>query len=125
MGLFDAWARRIGRDAAKQAYEESRPEIRKAIVEAVEPALKDAVQKIVAEYYRKSPRFRFIKYMQAEMLRVDPTMSAKLSFGTARNTLNEHLIDERIEFGDERYAWDRGGAVDLIHAYEIDHWEKV
>lgn len=125
MGVFDRWARRIGEDAAKSAWEDAKPEIHKAVVDAIEPIMSAAVNDIVADYYRKSPRFRFIKYMQAEMLRVDPKMGDSRSFEAARDTLNLFLKDDKIKFGDERYAWDKGGAIDLIHAYEIDHWESV
>ena len=125
MSIFDRWARRIGENAAREALAEKQPQIRAAIVEAIEPALKRAVNGIVADYYRKTPRFRFIKYMQSEMLRIDPNMTPKRSFETARDTLNHFLADEKIEFGDGRYSWDKGGAIDLIHAYEIDHWERA
>ena len=129
MGFFSTWARRIGRDAAKDAIESQKPTIEAAINEAVRAGVASAVDKAikeaVADYYRKSPRFRFIKWMQLEMQQVDPTIGAKRSFEAARNTLNEHLRDEKIKFGDTRYAWDRGGAIDLIHAYEIDHWEAA
>lgn len=125
MGIFDRWAKRIGERAAKDAWEQQKPAIHKAVVEALEPALKKAVGEIVAEYYRKSPRFRFIKYMQAEMERVDPTMNHKASFEAARDALNEYLRDEGVQFGDSQYAWDKGGAIDVIHGYEIDHWERA
>jgi len=125
MGIVSRWAKDIGRKAAKRALEERKGEISEAIVEAVKPELTRAVERVVADHFRKSPRFRFIKYMQFELQRIDKNMSNKIAFRTARATLHEHLRDEKIEFGDERYAWGKGGAVDLIHAYEIDHWDRA
>ena len=115
----------IGRDAAKKALKEAQPQMRAAIKAGVGSAVDSAVKEIVADLYEKSPQFRFIKYMQFELQRVDTTMSNKRAFRMAKQVLHDHLKDEGISFGDDRYAWDRGGAIDLIHAYEIDYWEAA
>lgn len=68
--------------------------------------------------------FWFVKHMQGEMMRVDPSMDGKQAFDVAMVAYKDFLHDEKIEFGDPAYAWDKDGEIDLIHAMEIDHWES-
>lgn len=84
------------------------------------------VDDVVREELRKPKYawFWFVKHMQARLLEVDRSLSAKRSFQIAKQAYREFLKDEKIEFGDPRYDWTRHGARELIHAYEIDHWES-
>jgi hypothetical protein len=52
---------------------------------------------------------------------VPPLKAAEMG----KRVLAESMADEKISFGDPRYAWDANGAVDLAHAYEIDHWDAA
>lgn len=49
------------------------------------------------------------------------TRAASAEF--ARSTLRSFLKDERVKFGDARYAWDRSAALTMATEYELDHWE--
>ena len=42
----------------------------------------------------------------------------------ASRCLREYLADEKINYGDRRYAWDRSGAVEVAES-EIEHWEAA
>ena len=44
---------------------------------------------------------------------------------TASEALAEFLRDEQCAFGDVGYRWDRGGAIEVADAYEVDHWEAA
>jgi hypothetical protein len=43
----------------------------------------------------------------------------------ARNSLAAFLADEKIEFGDPEYGWDRGCAHIVAEEMEIEHWERT
>ncbi len=126
MSILNRWAKRIGENAADEALKDAQPEIDKAMKDALEPLIKSAVEKVfktaLDDLYENSPRFRFVKWMQAELERVGKDMTHQQSFKMARDTLFEFLKDEKIEFGDSNFAWDRSAAIELIQAYEIDHW---
>lgn len=68
--------------------------------------------------------FWFVKHMQARMMQVDKTLDGKRAWELALNAYREHLKDEKIQYGDDRYDWSKDGAYELIQAYEIDHWES-
>lgn len=82
-------------------------------------------REIVADMWRTDPLFRFIKWTQQRLQEANPTLPDKSAFYMAKGCIRQHLEDEEIEFGDPRFAWDRGGARELAEAYEIDHWERV
>lgn len=43
----------------------------------------------------------------------------------ALDTLTAYLTDEKIEFGDPAYGWDRTCAHTVAEEMEIDHWEAA
>ena len=114
MSILDYFIRRKVREIAPQVIRENLPAIAERIA-----------ADMVKDLWSTEPRFRFLKWMQWEMQRVDPSLSAERSFAIAKETLRTNLADDKCEFGDPRFAWDEGGAIDLIHAYEIDHWERA
>ena len=83
------------------------------------------LDKIIDEAIAASPFMQFVLAMKNEMLRVDPKMSGKAAWDTAMRVYRDFLNDEKTKFGDPAFDWSKGGAVDLIHSYEIDHWEQV
>jgi len=102
--------------------------VKRGIEDAVESgAFRESIDQIVREMLAKPEYafFRFIKHIQAEMMRVDPKLPAREAMRLAKGVYNQHLKDEKCAFGDERYAWDKGAAIELAHAYEIDHWEQT
>ena len=90
-------------------------------------AFKETIDGIIREMLAKPEYafFVFIKHIQAELIRVDPSLPSKEAMRLAKSVYNQALRDEKCAFGDERYAWDKSGAIDLAHAYEIDHWEAI
>jgi hypothetical protein len=107
------------------------------VSQAIEVAAGRAVEKAFDRYFR-SPEFeaildkafhnsaavKFIKAMQMEMLRIDPSMDVMEAWEAAKAAGRNFMADEKIKFGDPRYAWDRSAALDLIHEMEITHWES-
>jgi len=93
--------------------------------EVVRRELPKIAQQVVADLWRTSPQFRFIKWTQQRLQEVDASLSDKDTFNIAKRAIRQHLADEKIEFGDPRYTWDRDGAREVAQAYEIDHWESV
>lgn len=91
----------------------------KAISEAVDRHADAAIDRAIAA----SPVIQFIKAMQTQMLAVDPNMDAREAWNVACGTLRDFLHEEGVKFGDPAHDWTRDGAVDLIHEYEIHHWE--
>lgn len=96
-------------------------EIEKAMLNIAE----DAVRGVVQRMWDTNPHFRFIKWGQYELQRVDPTLTDEKAFYLSRDTINEHLADEKIKFGDDGYSWDEDGAKEIMQAYQIDHWEQA
>lgn len=80
-------------------------------------------REIVAEEVAKVPHWNFLKQIQWKIHSADPGMADRDSFNRAKRVLRQHLIDEKIEFGDPRFGWSQADAHDLAQAYEIDHWE--
>jgi hypothetical protein len=95
--------------------------VEKTVRETIDRQVDAAVDRIV----RNHPRFQFVKTMQLQMLGCDPQMNSRKAWNAAVEALNCFLADEDCEFGDPRFDWTRSGAVDLIHAYEIHHWEAA
>lgn len=114
MSILDRFIKRKVAEVAPQVIRDNLP----ALVERV-------AKELVDDLWQNEPRYRFIKWMQWEMQRVDPNMSNERSFEVAKQTLILNLEDEKVDFGHPDYCWDEGGAKDLIHAYEIDHWESA
>lgn len=70
-----------------------------------------------------SPQFIFIRQIQAELARHDRSLAGDEGLAMARNIFEQHLADEKAEFGDPRFSWDKDGAISLAHAYEIEYWD--
>lgn len=123
MSFFERIGAAIGRRVARETVSgflvsgEFKEHVNKKLNAGIDATLK----RILAE-----PQYRwfwFVKGIQAEMLRVDPTMRPADAFYRARNIYHELLADEKIEFGDPHYDWSDAAARDIAHLYEIDHWE--
>ena len=106
--------------------------VERGVKQGVESALnsgafKETIDGIIQEMLAKPEYafFVFINHIQAELMRVDPKLSAKDAMRLAKGVYNQLLHDEKCAFGDDRYAWDKGAAIDVAHAYEIDHWEAA
>lgn len=41
----------------------------------------------------------------------------------AQDAMDEFMADEKIKYGNRRYAWDQAAAITLAHTMEIEHWE--
>jgi len=98
MGIVSRWAKDIGRKAAKRALEERKGEISEAIVEAVKPELTRAVERVVADHFRKSPRFRFIKYMIVRDIRHAFFGCAKSRLVDDHHIIGIEVIKQRCQF---------------------------
>lgn len=85
----------------------------------------DLMSRAIMDALRKNPRIKFVKTMQMQMLGCDPKMDPREAWDAAVEALRNFLADEEISFGDPRYDWSRGGAVTIIHEYEIHHWETA
>lgn len=84
----------------------------------------DAFKDMVLDAARSNPRYTWTIEMARYFRSVDPTLAPQTAFDLAVQTTNEYLRDEGIEFGDEDYVWDAGGARDVADDYEVDHWER-
>lgn len=113
MSLLDLFIKRKVKDTCERVIAEELPGIMNRVV-----------QDVLRETWKTDPLFRFIKWGQWELERADPTLDGKTSFEMAKDALRQHLKDEKIEFGDPRFAWDDEGARAVIHEYHIDHWEQ-
>ena len=45
------------------------------------------------------------------------------AWNMSRDCLAEFMKDEKVEFGDPRYAWDAEDGRVLVEEFEIQHWE--
>jgi hypothetical protein len=113
--MFRAIGEAIGRRAAKDAVDNM------VASGEMDRLIRGAVDKILAK--PEYAWFHFAKLMQAEMLRVDPTMTPKDSFHRARDALFDFLKEEKIQFGAPGYDWTPQAARELAHELEIRHWE--
>ena len=99
------------------------PLIKRTVESAVIAQLPRHLDAAIDRAIANSPVIQFIKTMQMQMLACDPDMDVREAWNVAASTLRSFLSDENVKFGDPNYDWSRSGAVDLIHEYEIHHWE--
>lgn len=92
-----------------------------AVADGIDRHLDTAIDRAIAQ----SPVFQFLKAMQMQMLGCDPKMKPRDAWRVAQDTLRTFREEEECEFGDPRFDWSREGAIDLIHEYEIHHWEST
>lgn len=108
---------------------------RRSISEICDDAIKDTINKelpkMIGAIFReeiKKPEyapFRFVKVIQWHIQQAQPDLADKQAYEMARRAYATFLSDEKITFGDKRYAWDRAAAKTIAHEYEIDHWERA
>jgi hypothetical protein len=93
--------------------------------QAIDNGIREGVKKAFINIIHSDPRFQFVKQIQMEFHRVDPSFNPLRSWDMAINVVRQHLEDEKIKFGDPAYSWDKSGAIELAHEYEIQHWESA
>lgn len=99
------------------------PLIKRAVTEVVEKSIPQHIDAAIDRALADNPRIQFIKTMQMQMLACDPDMDKREAWNVAVNTLRAFLEEEETKFGDPAFDWTRSGAVEMIHEYEIHHWE--
>lgn len=99
--------------------------IRRSVEKAVQETIDQKLTEAINDAVDNNPRIKFVKAMQMQMLGCDPKMDPREAWNAAVEALKLFCEEEGCKFGDPRFDWTRAGAVDLIHEYEIHHWESA
>lgn len=93
----------------------------KGAVAAVRKSVPNIVDTVMNELFAH-PAYAVIAGGQLRLM--EAGVAPREAWDMSRECLRQFLADEKVEFGDNRYAWTADSGREIVEDYEIDHWES-